>query len=86
MKVCCDAPGCGWEKEEHVAQMQQWHNAACPACGHSPVLSDQDMTLLDAMVSMRDLGWLAIGSEAKLDKPSICVTVNTGPLRKGSTP
>lgn len=81
MTVRCDADGCGWQKEEHVAEMEKWHNAACPACGHTPILSDHDIETIGLIVGLRDLGALKIGQESKTEKPSVLVVIDTAGMR-----
>ncbi len=86
MTVQCDANGCKWSKPEHADNMKVWHNAACPACGHSPVVSDADMEILAGLKALRDMGLAKIGTGEKLDVPAIDIRVNTRSLRRGAAP
>jgi hypothetical protein len=83
--VYCDAKGCGWKKLENVEALAQWHNATCPSCGHAPVLNDDDIALVAMLIGLRDMGMVAIGEGAKLNKPSIDMLINTAGLRQEAT-
>jgi hypothetical protein len=52
--VLCDNKGCDWR--ESVEDVAAYHNAACPKCGHAPVVSDEEMQALEAYAEMCGLG------------------------------
>lgn len=79
--VCCDAKGCGWSLNEKIDDAKKWHNAACPSCGHSPVLNDEDIELISGMVALRDLGLAHVGGTRSLKVPHLDIHFDTSGLR-----
>ena len=43
LAVKCDAPECSWRLEILPEEFADWHNKVCPACGHGPIINDDDM-------------------------------------------
>lgn len=79
--VQCDARGCGWQLNEKVDNAKRWHNAACPDCGHKPVISDDDLALLKGLLSLRDMGLAYIGGKKKPDAPHLDIKWDSSGLR-----
>lgn len=75
--IKCDRLGCDWQERIRLKDATKWHNAACPKCGHAPVLSDDDMAILTVVGGLVATGQAALADEGATD----CIRVDTACLR-----
>lgn len=73
-KVVCDS--CGWNKQE--LDVATWHLKQCPECGVAPIVSDEDLAVVQFMDGLIESG---LATQEKTDKPSIEFRLNTASLR-----
>ncbi|PNX47164.1 MAG: hypothetical protein BV459_04945, partial [Thermoplasmata archaeon M11B2D] len=53
--VQCDNSGCDWNKDIEFDQIPEWHNKSCPCCGHSPIVSDDDLVVFNSVKALSEL-------------------------------
>jgi hypothetical protein len=78
-QVQCDSVGCDWSQEVLPSDVENWHNKACPKCGYSPIINDDDMAVLNVALG---LVHLSAALDPHGDMPTESVKFNTRKLRE----
>ena len=78
-EIKCDS--CDWKKRVEWEEVPKWHNAECPSCGKSPIVSDDD---LQTWQMLNGLLYLQAGlyPDGLDEKKTANVRVDTAPMRK----
>ena len=76
--VQCDFDGCDWSQDVFPSEVEKWHNKACPKCGYSPIINDDDMAVFNVIVGLVSLSALL---DPHGQMPTESVMFNTKKLR-----
>ena len=79
--VQCDFDGCGWSQDISPSDVENWHNKACPKCGYSPIINDDDLSVFHVALG---LAHLSSALDPRGDMPTETVTFNTKKLRESN--
>lgn len=79
MKVVCDH--CGWEKETDVDGIREFAGHHCPECGEGPVISDEDIEALDAILALQAAVNAVPLPEHLQDAARVDIAISTAPRK-----
>ena len=81
--IKCDS--CDWEKEVDWQEVKDWHNKPCPECGKSPIISDEDLQMFQAIEGLLNVQASLHPNGIEDDPRAQTVRINTAPLRDKPT-
>lgn len=80
--VKCDK--CVWtERTPTFEDTLTWHGKACPACGFSPIVNDDEADMLNGLIALRKMGIVKMADD--VDAKGMTVRIDTASARNDGT-